>query len=76
MSNRNPLTEVAVVVRYTAYAPEPEQRVALMEAFPSFEEAEREAIRLNKLVKDKPDISYFVAPVRYYPQGRNVKEGY
>lgn len=67
---------LAVVVRYDGYdSDEPQHRITLKEAFRSFEEADAEAKRLNKL-KHADNRLYFVAPVRYFPEGRGVLAKY
>lgn len=68
---------LAVVVRLNLYETEdPSKRVSLKEALPSFEEADREAERLNQLVSENDAVSYFVLPVRYFADGRDVEVGY
>jgi hypothetical protein len=51
------------VVRYTDYEDTtPEQRIALMRAFPNLEEAEQEAARLNDVAaRQGQSTTYFVA---------------
>lgn len=57
-----PPWELAVVVRYSDYEDTtPEQRVALMRAFPSVEEADQEAARLNAVAaRQGQSTRYFV----------------
>jgi hypothetical protein len=54
---------MAVVVRYTDYeGTTPDQRVALMRAFPDAEEADQEAARLNAVAARQGQAArYFVS---------------
>lgn len=57
-------TEVAVVVRYTAYdETQPADRVALMSIFDDPADADAEAARLNAVRRDET-VEYFVKIVR------------
>ena len=67
---------VFAVIRYTHDALALDFRVTVTEVLPTREEAEREVARLNALVKQDASVEYFVQPTRFYPAGRNTKEGY
>ena len=78
---KQPRQEVVwVVVRLDLYqgdlSPDhPQSVITLREAVPTPEEAEAEADRLNALNAEK-GVRYYAAPVRFYPEGRNVEIGY
>ena len=79
MSNRQE-SVIWVVVRRDglerSFDPEnPSHTIALREAVPTMEEADAEAARLNA-VNDSKDCIYFAAPVRWFPDGRDVEVGY
>jgi hypothetical protein len=58
--------EVGVVVRYTEYATEqPENRIALTDAYVDLAVADAEAHRLNAATSGKP-VTYFVKIVRLH----------
>ena len=50
-------------------------RITLVEAFPTFDEAEGEVNRLNELNADKGCV-YFWTSTRFFPEGRHVQRGY
>lgn len=54
---------------------EPQVTITLREAVPTREEAEAEAARLNEINGDGWCF-YFAAPVRWFPNGRDVEVGY
>ena len=53
----------------------PHHTITLREAVPTAEEAEPEAARLNALNAEKGS-AYFAAPVKWFPEGRDVEVGY
>jgi hypothetical protein len=50
-------------------------RITLVEAFPTREESDAEASRLNELNASKGSV-YFSTPTRFFPDGRHVERGY
>jgi len=50
-------------------------RITVVEAFPTVDEAEAEVTRLNEVNADKGCV-YFWAPTRFFPEGRHVERGY
>ena len=75
--NRPAKIVVWVVWRWTDWAELLlQRRITVKEILPTKEEADSEAGRLNELVADRDDTRYFVAPGRYYPDGRGVEQGY
>lgn len=76
-----PQDTIWVVVRIDHYddqlnAENVRERITLKEALPTAEEADAEADRLNELREGKSGVSYFAAPVRWFPEGRDVEVGY
>ena len=60
---------VWAVVRFTRSQVAPEFIATIKEILPSKEEAEREVARLNSLIRDGDDVTYFAQPTRYFPDG-------
>lgn len=51
--------------------------ITLREALPTKSEADQEADRLNDLAANRGiEVVYFSAPVKWFPDGRNVEIGY
>lgn len=67
---------VYAVIRYTRSAEALDFRVTVKEVLPTLEEAEAEVARLNELVADDAEVTYFAQPTRFFPEGRDVEVGY
>lgn len=56
---------------------DPRTMITLREALPTKSEADQEADRLNDLAANRGiEVVYFSAPVKWFPDGRNVEIGY
>jgi len=61
------------VVRHEDWTDDVALGVKVVAVVPTFDEAEAEAARLNRLNFDK-NCTYFVSPTKWHPEGRDADE--